>query len=112
MSVCVCIPNSWQQLFAIRRHEQWQRDGPVEPGTGAWCSDRQTGTSDAVGHRQSGTKRQFVWETVRELGKYRTAAGAFLRRCTLQPRLEIKFLIFQSDIDITKLCNEILQSVL
>jgi len=66
----VCVPNSWQQLFAVRRDEQLQRDGPVEPGTGAGCRDRQTGTPDVVGHRQSGTKRQFVWETIRELGKY------------------------------------------
>jgi len=65
----VC-PNSGEQLFAVRRDEQRQRDGSVEPGTGARCRDRQTGTPDAVGHRQSGTKRQFVWKTVRKLGEY------------------------------------------
>jgi len=92
------FPNSWQQLFAVRRDEQWQRDGPVEAGTGAGCRDRQTGTSDAVGHRQSGTKRQFVWKTVRELGEYATGrsyatAGTFLWRCvpTLQPGWKLNF---------------------
>jgi len=122
MSVCVCVcvcvcPNSWQQLFAVRRDEQRQRDGPVEPGTGAGCRDRQTGTPDAVGHRQSGTKRQFVWKTVRELGKY---GRPIVHRCRCVPaaaypaaRLEIKFSTFSIRHQYyIILCDEILQSVI
>lgn len=67
MSFCTY---SGQQLFAVRRDEQRQRDGTAETGAGAGGRVAESRTSDAVGYRQSGTKRQFVWETFREFSEY------------------------------------------
>lgn len=76
MSICPYV-YSRQQLFAVRRDEQWQRDGTTEPGAGAGGRVVKTGTSNAVGHRQSGTKRQFVRETFCELGEYTHLTNAY-----------------------------------